>query len=50
MRHIFGSQGANCNNYPKVCVWDALTDILDKYKMNRSKSVATNKVNKTHFI
>ena len=49
MRHIFGSQGANCNNYPKVCVWDALTDILKKYKENMSKNVITNKVLRNSF-
>ena len=49
MRHIFGCQGANCNNYPKVCVWDALTDILKKYKENMSKNVITNKVLRNSF-
>ena len=49
MRHIFGSQGANCNNYPKVCVWDAHTDILKKYEENMSKNVITNKVLRNSF-
>ena len=49
LRHILSSQVENCNNYPKACVWDALTDMLKKYKVNMSKNVTTNKVLRNSF-